>query len=111
MLSRHHEDDPKSQARAAAYVEVLQQLGWTDGRNVRIDHRWAIPTIFENKRRNLAALEPDVILATVANRISEHCHSVYPEDVCTGRRASEGLFARTFAAGMAVSHMRHVPTP
>ena len=97
VLAPIHSEEPESKARIATFVLGLRELGWTDGRNVRIDHRWAIPTIFENKRRNLAALEPDVILATVANRISEHCHSVYPEDVCTGRRASEGLFARTFA--------------
>jgi putative tryptophan/tyrosine transport system substrate-binding protein len=33
-------DDPESQARFGAFVEVLQQLGWADGRNVRIDLRW-----------------------------------------------------------------------
>ena len=66
-LSGIGEDDPKSQARAAAFVEALQQLGWTDGRNVRIDHRWAIPTIFENKRRNWPRSNPDVILSGLAN--------------------------------------------
>ena len=34
-------DDPEGQARLAAFVQGLQQLGWTDGRNVRIDTRWA----------------------------------------------------------------------
>ena len=32
-------DDPESQARIEAFVEALQHLGWTDGGNVRIDHR------------------------------------------------------------------------
>ena len=31
----------KAQARIAAFLQGLQQLGWTDGRNVRIDYRWA----------------------------------------------------------------------
>ena len=34
-------DDPEQQARIAAFVQGLSQLGWNDGRNVRIDIRWA----------------------------------------------------------------------
>ena len=33
-------DDPDTKANVAAFLQVLQQLGWTDGRNVRIDYRW-----------------------------------------------------------------------
>jgi putative tryptophan/tyrosine transport system substrate-binding protein len=35
------QDDTDTQARLAAFVQALAQLGWTDGRNVRIDYRWA----------------------------------------------------------------------
>ncbi len=58
-------DFPDLQARLAAFVQALQQLGWTDGRNVRIDTRWAASNP-DNVRRyaaELAALAPDVILA------------------------------------------------
>src|SRR5215475_3452116 len=34
-------DDPDGQARHAAFVQGLEQLSWTDGRNLRIDARWA----------------------------------------------------------------------
>jgi hypothetical protein len=34
-------DDSESQARIAGFLQALQQLGWADGRNVRIDTRWA----------------------------------------------------------------------
>jgi hypothetical protein len=34
------ENDPQGQATLAALVQALQQLGWIDGRNVRIDYRW-----------------------------------------------------------------------
>jgi putative ABC transport system substrate-binding protein len=59
-------DDPEGQARLAAFVQGLQQLGWVVGRNVRIDTRWGGSNA-ESIRRyaaELVALAPDVILAT-----------------------------------------------
>jgi putative ABC transport system substrate-binding protein len=59
------ESDPEGQARIAAFLQGLAQLGWTDGRNVRIDIRWA--TSSDDIRKyagELIALAPDVILAT-----------------------------------------------
>jgi putative ABC transport system substrate-binding protein len=58
-------DDPESQARIAAFLQALQQLGWADGRNVRIDTRWATTNADDIRRHaaELAALAPDVILA------------------------------------------------
>ena len=37
-------DDPESQARIGAFLQGLQQSGWTIGSNVRIDYRWGLPT-------------------------------------------------------------------
>src|SRR3954468_17717980 len=59
------EDDPEMQARIGAFAQELALLGWTDGRNIRIDMRWAT-TDADTIRRHaaeLAALAPDVILA------------------------------------------------
>jgi ABC-type uncharacterized transport system substrate-binding protein len=58
-------DDPPAQARIAAFLQGLQQLGWTDGRNVRIDTRWATTNTDDIRRHaaELVALAPDVILA------------------------------------------------
>ncbi len=61
-------DDPESPPRIAAFLRGLQQLGWTDGRNVRLDTRWA-PGDADLQRRyaaELVALTPDVILATAS---------------------------------------------
>jgi putative tryptophan/tyrosine transport system substrate-binding protein len=58
--------DPESAARIAAFLQGLQQLGWSDGRDVQIDTRWAAGDV-ENFRRysaELVALAPDVILAS-----------------------------------------------
>jgi putative ABC transport system substrate-binding protein len=58
-------DDPEAKARIAAFQQGLEQLGWTDGRNVQIDTRWAGGDM-ESIRKNaaeLVALSPDVILA------------------------------------------------
>ena len=59
-------DDPDGQARLTAFVQGLQQLGWTDGRNVRIDIRWAAgdPDRFRRYAAELVALTPDVIFAS-----------------------------------------------
>ena len=58
-------DDPEGQARIAAFLQGLQQLGWTDGRNVRIDTRWGAGDADRIRRyaAELVALAPDVILA------------------------------------------------
>jgi putative ABC transport system substrate-binding protein len=58
-------DEPMTQARLAAFRQGLQQLGWTDGRNVQFDYRWGGGDA-DNTRKaaaELAALAPDVILA------------------------------------------------
>jgi putative ABC transport system substrate-binding protein len=58
-------DDSDFQARFGAFLQGLQQLGWADGRNVRIDTRWATtnPDDIHRHAAELAALAPDVILA------------------------------------------------
>ena len=70
--------DPYIQARYAAFLERMQQLGWTDGRNVRIDHRGGRgdPDTIRKYAAELAALAPDVI-------------------VCTGGPATEALLRAT----------------
>jgi ABC-type uncharacterized transport system substrate-binding protein len=58
-------DDPEGQARLIAFVQALQQFGWTDGRNVRIDTRWAAGDADRIRQyaAEFAAPAPDVILA------------------------------------------------
>src|SRR5262249_29705110 len=59
-------NDPNIQARYAAFVEKLQQLGWTDGQNVRIDHRGGAgdADTIRKQAAELAALALDIIVCT-----------------------------------------------
>src|SRR5262249_9073432 len=64
MLTGLASDDQEAQARNATFLRALQELGWTVGRNVRVDYRWG-PGNAELYRRHsaeLVALAPDVIL-------------------------------------------------
>jgi putative ABC transport system substrate-binding protein len=59
-------DGPEGQARLAAFKNRLQQLGWTDGSNVRIDQRWGAGDAERSRKyaAELVALSPDIILAS-----------------------------------------------
>jgi putative ABC transport system substrate-binding protein len=58
-------DDPEGQDRLTAFLQSLQELGWTHGRNVRIDTRWNAGNADEIRKyaAEFVALAPDVILA------------------------------------------------
>ena len=64
-------DDAEFQTRVGAFLQGLAQLGWTIGRNVRIDYRWARANADDIRRHaaELAALAPDVILAHGASTV------------------------------------------
>jgi putative ABC transport system substrate-binding protein len=58
-------DDPVAQTRYAAFLQGLQQLGWIDGRNLRIETRWAAGNAAATRKyaAELVALAPDVIVS------------------------------------------------
>src|SRR5262249_22059354 len=64
--------DPEAQARVTALPQGLQQLGWTVGRNVRIDYRWGAVDADHSRRyaAELVALAPDVILAVASPAVA-----------------------------------------
>src|SRR5262245_62300211 len=59
-------DDPSGQTRLLAFAQALAQSGWTDGRYVQIDIRWAAgnPDRIRRYAAELVALAPDAILAS-----------------------------------------------
>src|SRR5262249_16757159 len=66
VLLNRAANDPEGQARLVVFHQALQQLGWTDGGNVRIDIRWGEDNVDSHRRyaAELVALAPDVILAS-----------------------------------------------
>jgi putative ABC transport system substrate-binding protein len=64
-------DDPESSSRLTAFVQALQQLGWTDGRNVRFDIRWGAgdPSLYRRYATEMVAFAPDVILAAAGSTV------------------------------------------
>jgi putative ABC transport system substrate-binding protein len=66
-------DDPEGQARVAAFVQGLQQLGWIVGQNLQIDYRWAGVNAEELRKyaAELVALKPDVILAHSSSGVAQ----------------------------------------
>jgi putative ABC transport system substrate-binding protein len=73
--------DPESQTRKTAFEQGLQELGWTDGRNVRIEYRWGAGDAANVRKyaAELIALEPDVILVSggsVVGQLLQLTHTV-----------------------------------
>ena len=66
LLMSYLESDQEAQAWYAAFHEGLQKLGWTEGRNIRIDTRWAAPDdagSMQQFAKELVALQPDLIVS------------------------------------------------
>ncbi len=65
LLMVYAESDPEGQTRIAAIRNRLQQLGWVEGRNLRIDYRWGALDAASRQQfaQELVALHPDLILS------------------------------------------------
>src|SRR5215471_6612758 len=68
VLLARSANDPEGQAYVAAFLQGLQELGWSDGRNVTIDIRWFTGNSADARKyaAELVALAPDVILANAS---------------------------------------------
>ena len=66
VLMAYAESDPEAQAWVAAFREGLQKLGWAEGRNIRIDTRWATADVESIQRvaKELVALQPELVVST-----------------------------------------------
>jgi putative ABC transport system substrate-binding protein len=64
--------DAQAQARNAAFLQGLQQLGWTVGRNIQIDYRWSASNVDDTRKyaSELVALAPDLIFAAGTSAVA-----------------------------------------
>ena len=76
VLMNRAADDPTGQARLKVFQQALQQLGWNDGRNVRIDIRWCEYDADWTRRcaQELTALAPDLFLADITGSVTALQH-------------------------------------
>ena len=72
VLNPSLENDPGAQARVMAFVQALGRFGWVEGKNIRIDYRFAAgdPTLFKTYAAELVGLSPDVILANSSSAVA-----------------------------------------
>jgi putative tryptophan/tyrosine transport system substrate-binding protein len=72
VLMNFRSDDPEGKARFAAFMQVLQKLGWNEGENVRTDVRWAEDDMERSRKysEELVGLNPDVILASASQSVT-----------------------------------------
>src|SRR5215469_7322469 len=61
VLMPYAKDNSEGQARVAAFLQELQRLGWTEGRNLQIEYRWGADDL-RKAAKELVAFSPDVIL-------------------------------------------------
>ena len=75
--------DPEGQAQVAAFLQALQQLGWNEGRNVRIDTRWGENDVERDRRyaTELLAFAPDVILASGSLSVAASRHVTHTSPI------------------------------
>jgi putative tryptophan/tyrosine transport system substrate-binding protein len=91
-------DDPQIPVRVTAFAQTLQELGWTDGRNLRIDYRFAGADASRIRKhaQELAALAPDVFVSkgsSVTNALQQASGTVPIVFVLTSDPVGEGLVA------------------
>jgi putative tryptophan/tyrosine transport system substrate-binding protein len=73
MLILYSQTDREGQARIAAFLDTLQKLGWTDGRNVRIEYRWIAGDVDREKASaaELVRSTPDLIVVSGWTALAE----------------------------------------
>ena len=63
LMPSAKDDNPETQTRLTAFLQGLQTLGWTEGRNLQIEYRWGTSDL-QKAAAEIVALSPDVIFAS-----------------------------------------------
>jgi putative tryptophan/tyrosine transport system substrate-binding protein len=103
VLLNFPESDSEGQGRVAAFREALQTIGWSDGRNVRIDYRWGDGTQDSARLRagaaELVAMKPDVIVSGGATVAAKDATTTIPVVAISGMLLVSGLVANVAHPG------------
>ena len=93
-------DDPEAQASVAAFKQALQQLGWSDERNLQIDLRGTAgdPERMQAFAKELIALKPDVILSRSTPVSGPEADAYNPDCFHGGLRPRRGALRRKSGA-------------
>ena len=75
VLIAFPESDPEYQADVSAFRDGLQKLGWTEGRNIQIDSRWAgpEPEVIQRYAKELIARQPELICRAARRPPQRYC--------------------------------------
>ncbi len=90
------EDDPLAKAGKTAFAQALVRLGWIEGKNIRIDYRFAagVPALFKTYAAQLVSLSPDALLAggsPAVVALRQQTHTIPIVFVLVSDPVSEGL--------------------
>jgi putative ABC transport system substrate-binding protein len=107
-------EEPEAQTRVSAFLQGLRETGWTDGRNVRIDYRWAAGDVDRTHKyaAELVALAPDVILATgtpVTAAVLQQTRTIPVVFVDVGDPVGSGLVASFARPGGNATGFNNLP--
>jgi len=98
VLQTADENDPLAKARISAFIQALTDLGWTDGRNVRIDLRWGGGDTNRTGAlaQELVGLQPDIIVTTttLATAALQRATRTIPIVAGVGDPVASGLVPR-----------------
>ena len=85
VLMGYRESDKEAQARLTACFQVFEELGWKDGRNLRVEYRWAAGSAdqIRSSASELIAGNPDVILAATTPVVRRCCRKPEPFRSCS----------------------------
>jgi putative ABC transport system substrate-binding protein len=99
LSSGRDENDPVAKSQISAFTQALAELGWTDGRNVRMDLRWGGGDINRIRAfaQELVGLKPDIILAVtspVIVALQRETRTIPIVFLTTGDPVASGIVAR-----------------
>jgi hypothetical protein len=115
VLMAYAESDREGRAWVAAFREGLQKLGWTEGRTVRSDYRWATSDVELMQRfaKELVGLQPDLILSQntpTTRALLQQTHTIPIIFAQVADPVGDGIAPRVTRVSRSCSTQQRLPT-